>query len=256
MAMEYRSSFQAGRKANKIIAVMSGKGGVGKSTIAGLLAVGFRRQGLRVGVLDGDLISPSLVSMFGMEMQFSLDEDGAVEPLKSHSGVKVMSMNLFQASTSDPLVWRGPMISSAFKQFYSEISWGQLDYLFIDVPTGTSDVPMTVLHSLPLDGIIVVSSPQKLARAVTQRCVNMIHQLNGRILGVIENSLLFIGHDESPDSDSARSLVEMTEAPLLTQLPFDPRLTALCDAGQIEAYHAEVLETLIARLTVVLTDEE
>ncbi len=146
------------RKIKQVIAVMSGKGGVGKSLVTGLLAVSLRRQGLRVGILDGDITGPSIARMFGTKGQPGRSADGGMEPLVSKNGVKVMSMNMFLENESDPVIWRGPMISSAIKQFYSEVDWGQLDYLLVDLPPGTSDAPMTVLQSLPVDGVIIVSS--------------------------------------------------------------------------------------------------
>ncbi|HET7637589.1 MAG TPA: P-loop NTPase, partial [Ktedonobacteraceae bacterium] len=146
------------RKIKQVIAVMSGKGGVGKSLVTGLLAVSLRRQGLRVGVLDGDITGPSIARMFGTRGQPGKSANGGIEPLTSRGGIKVMSMNMFLENESDPVVWRGPMVSSAIKQFYSDVDWGQLDYLLVDLPPGTSDAPMTVLQSLPVDGIIIVSS--------------------------------------------------------------------------------------------------
>lgn len=248
---------KAQRKAKSIIAIMSGKGGVGKSVVAGLLAAGLQREGRQIGLLDGDLTSPAIVSMFDTEPQFALNEEGIVEPLKSASGIKIMSMNVFQEHESDPIIWRGPMLSSAFKQFYSDTDWGDLDYLIVDVPTGTSDVPMTVMHSLPLDGIVIVSSPQKLATAMTQRCVNMIRQFEGRIIGVVENMAYFIASDgecyEPFGPGNSHRLTEMAQELLLARLPFDPEMVACCDAGQIEAYRSETIDRLVANVLTKLT---
>lgn len=258
--MEEHSTTEMRPKAQKIIAVMGGKGGVGKSTIAGLLAVSLRRQGYSVGILDGDLTSPAVVHMFGTDIQLTINEQGNVEPLISNDGVKIMSMNVFQENANEPLVWRGPMISSAFKQFYSDIDWGNLDYLIVDVPTGTSDVPITVLHSLPLDGIILVSSPHKLATAMTEKCVAMIQQVKKHIIGVVENMAYFTApHGEYYElfgPSSAGHLTTMTHAPLLAQIPFDPELAARCDTGQIEGYKAEVMNRLIADVLAALTSVE
>src|SRR5947209_7802458 len=148
------------RPIKQVIAVMSGKGGVGKSLVTGLLAVSLRRQGLRVGVLDGDITGPSIARMFGTRGQPAKSASGGIEPLTSRGGIKVMSMNMFLENESDPVVWRGPMVSSAIKQFYSDVDWEELDYLLVDLPPGTSDAPMTVLQSLPVDGVVIVSSPQ------------------------------------------------------------------------------------------------
>jgi Mrp family chromosome partitioning ATPase len=159
-----------------------------------------------------------------------------------------MSMNMFLEKESDPVVWRGPMVSSALKQFYSDVDWGKLDYLLVDLPPGTSDAPMTVLQSLPVDGIIIVSSPQMLATMIVMKCINMVRQLKGIIVGVVENMSYF----ETPDGEryeifgpsNGTELVALSGAPLLSQLPIDPALTSLCDAGRVEEYYAEAYETL------------
>src|SRR5256712_1039143 len=236
------------RKIKQVIAVMSGKGGVGKSLVTGLLAVSLRRQGMRVGILDGDITGPSIARMFGTRGQPNKSVSGGIDPLSSRGGIKVMSMNMFLENESDPVVWRGPMISSALKQFYSDVDWNELDYLFVDLPPGTSDAPMTVLQSLPVDGIIIVSSPQLLATMVVKKCINMVRQLKGVIVGVVENMAYF----ETPNGEryeifgpgNGPELVNMTGAPLLAQLPIDPQLTSLCDAGRAEAHHAEAYDLL------------
>ncbi len=246
----------AERKIKQVIAVMSGKGGVGKSLVTGLLAVSLRRQGQRVGILDGDITGPSIARMFGTKGQPGKSADGGIEPLVSKGGIKVMSMNMFLEKDSDPVVWRGPMISSAIKQFYSDVSWGNLDYLLVDLPPGTSDAPMTVLQSLPVDGIVIVTSPQMLATMIVMKCINMVRQLKGVIVGVVENMSYF----ETPTGEryeifgpsNGADLVGMTGAPLLAQLPIDSSLTALCDLGRVEEYYAEGYETLAANFVNTL----
>lgn len=236
------------RKIKQVIAVMSGKGGVGKSLVTGLLAVSLRRQGQRVGILDGDITGPSIARMFGTKGQPAKSANGGIEPLTSKGGVKVMSMNMFLENESDPVVWRGPMISGAIKQFYTDVDWDQLDYLLVDLPPGTSDAPMTVLQALPVDGIIIVSSPQLLASMVVKKCINMVRQLRGVIVGVVENMAYF----ETPNGERyeifgpshGTELVALTGAPLLGNLPIDPSLTTLCDAGRVEEYYADAYEEL------------
>jgi hybrid cluster-associated redox disulfide protein len=240
----------AGKDGNikQVIAIMSGKGGVGKSLVTGLLAVSLRRQGMRVGILDGDITGPSIAHMFGTKGQPMKSASGGIDPLTSLGGIKVMSMNMFLEEESQPVVWRGPMISSAIKQFYSDVDWGRLDYLLVDLPPGTSDAPMTVLQSLPVDGIVIVSSPQLLATMVVKKCINMVQQLKGIIVGVVENMSYF----ETPNGEryeifgasNGPELVDMTNAPLLAQLPIDSGLTTLCDAGRIEEYHSAAYEML------------
>src|SRR2546430_2952490 len=236
------------RKIKNVIAIMSGKGGVGKSLVTGLLAVSLRRQGMRVGILDGDITGPSIARMFGTRGQPNKSVSGGIDPLSSRGGIKVMSMNMFLENESDPVVWRGPMISSALKQFYSDVDWCELDYLLVDLHPGTSDAPMTVLQSLPVDGIIIVSSPQMLATMVVMKCINMVRQLKGIIVGVVENMAYF----QTPEGEryeifgpsNGTELVTMTGAPLLAHLPTDPQLTTLCDAGRVEEYHAEAYDLL------------
>jgi hybrid cluster-associated redox disulfide protein len=236
------------RKIKQVIAIMSGKGGVGKSLVTGLLAVSLRRQGQRVGILDGDITGPSIARMFGTTGSPTKSASGGIEPLRSKGGIKVMSMNMFLEKESDPVVWRGPMVSSAIKQFYSDVDWGDLDYLLVDLPPGTSDAPMTVMQALPVDGVVVVSSPQMLATMIVMKCINMVQQLKGVIVGVVENMAYF----ETPNGEryeifgasNGTELVSMTGAPLLGQLPIDPSLAALCDAGRVEEYYAEAYELL------------
>jgi hybrid cluster-associated redox disulfide protein len=240
------SSASPDRKIKNVIAVMSGKGGVGKSLVTGLLAVSLRRQGLRVGILDGDITGPSIARMFGTKGQPSKTANGGIEPLRSKNGIKVMSMNMFLENESDPVVWRGPMVSSAIKQFYSDVDWEQLDYLLVDLPPGTSDAPMTVLQSLPVDGIVIVSSPQMLATMIVKKCISMVQQLKGIIVGVVENMAYF----ETPSGEryeifgasNGTDLVALTGAPLLGQLPLDPTLATLCDAGRVEEYYSDPYE--------------
>jgi hybrid cluster-associated redox disulfide protein len=244
------------RKIKQVIAIMSGKGGVGKSLVTGLLAVSLRRQGQRVGILDGDITGPSIARMFGTIGSPTKSASGGIEPLRSKGGIKVMSMNMFLEKESDPVVWRGPMVSSAIKQFYSDVDWGDLDYLLVDLPPGTSDAPMTVMQALPVDGVVVVSSPQMLATMIVMKCINMVQQLKGVIVGVVENMAYF----ETPNGEryeifgasNGTELVSMTGAPLLGQLPIDPALAALCDSGRVEEYYSETYEALAANFVSTL----
>jgi hybrid cluster-associated redox disulfide protein len=237
------------RKVRHIIAVMSGKGGVGKSLVTGLLAVTLRRQGLRVGILDGDITGPSIAKEFGVRGKPTKGQTG-MEPPTTIGGVKVMSMNMFLPNATDPLVWRGPMVSSAIKQFYSDVDWGDLDFLLVDLPPGTSDAPMTVMQSLPLDGVIVVSSPQMLATEIVMKCVKMVQTLKGKILGLVENMAYMTMPDGSTKEifgpSTGAELVALSGAPLLAQIPLDPEIALLCDAGKLEEYNSEAFDTLAA----------
>jgi hybrid cluster-associated redox disulfide protein len=237
-----------GGKIKHIIAIMSGKGGVGKSLVTGLLGVALRRQGLRVGILDGDITGPTIAKMFGATGRPGKGENG-IEPLRSRTGIAIMSMNMFLPNETDPVVWRGPMVSSAIKQFYGDVDWGELDYLLVDLPPGTSDAPMTVMQSLPVEGVIIVSSPQMLATMIVMKCIGMVRTLKGRLVGIVENMVYFTppGSNERYElfgPSNGRELVGMTGAPLLAQLPIDPKLAELCDAGRVESYESEAYTTL------------
>jgi len=215
--------------------------------VTGLLAVALQRQGLKVGVLDGDITGPSIAKEFGVRGQ-PRKTDAGIEPLRSVGGIKVMSMNMFLPDSTDPVVWRGPMVSSAIRQFYSDADWGNLDFLLVDLPPGTSDAPMTVMQSLPVDGVIIVSSPQMLATEIVVKCIKMVQTLKGRILGVVENMAYLTMPDGSRNEifgpSNGGDLVYMTGAPLLAQIPIDPEIAMLCDGGKIEDYNSESFDTL------------
>ena len=240
---------QTGGRIRNIIAVMSGKGGVGKSLVTGLLGVALQRQGLKVGILDGDITGPSIGRMFGVENNVTKTPAGIV-PFQTKSGIRVISMNMLLPNETDPVVWRGPMVSMAIKQFYTDVDWDQLDYLLVDLPPGTSDAPMTVMQSLPVDGVVIVSSPQMLATMIVKKCINMVHTLKGRIVGVVENMAylqLPTGDRMEPFGPSnGTDLVVMTGAPLLAQFPIDPTLAQLCDSGKVENYESDDFTTFAA----------
>jgi len=230
-----------------VIAIMSGKGGVGKSLVTGLLAVTLRRSGYRVGILDGDITGPSIPRMFGLQPG-SMSQNG-VEPPHTATGIAVMSMNLLLEEEDQAVIWRGPMVANAIKQFYSDLNWGELDYLFVDLPPGTSDAPMTAMQSLPLDGVIVVSSPQGLATMIVSKAIHMAQRLQMPILGMVEN----MSYVELPGSGEhfelfgptqGQHLVALSGAPLLGRLPIDPLIARLCDAGDIESYRSAPYEEL------------
>ncbi|HEX6797694.1 MAG TPA: P-loop NTPase [Ktedonobacterales bacterium] len=238
-----------------VIAVMSGKGGVGKSLVTGLLAVALQRQGLKIGILDGDITGPTIAKEFGV-LGRPKKTEGGIEPLRSQGGIKVMSMNMFLPDSTDPVVWRGPMVSSAIKQFYSDADWGKLDFLLVDLPPGTSDAPMTVMQSLPLDGVVIVSSPQTVATDVVKKAIKMVQTLKGRILGVVENMAYMTMPDGSRKEifgpSNGPELVALTGAPLLAQLPIDPDISLLCDGGRIEDYYSPEYDTLTGNFMTAL----
>lgn len=231
-----------------IIAVMSGKGGVGKSLVAGLLAVGLNRQGYEVGVLDADITGPSIPKMFGITTRPGGSDTGIL-PALSRSGIEIMSINLLLPHEDDAVIWRGPLISKAIQQFWEEVVWGKLDYLLVDLPPGTADAPLTVMQTLPLSGVIIVFSPQDLAAMVVRKAIKMAQKMNVPILGVVENMSYLI----LPDSGKRIEVFGKTKgqemsmaagAPLLEQLPIDPELAKLCDDGKIERYNSGVVNNL------------
>lgn len=242
-------------KIRHIIAIMSGKGGVGKSLVTGLIAIALRRQGLKVGILDGDITGPSIAKEFGVRGSPSKTADG-IAPLVTVGGVKIVSMNMFLPDSTDPVVWRGPMISSAIKQFYSDVDWGKLDFLLVDLPPGTSDEAMTVMQSLPVDGVVIVSSPQMLATEIVIKCIKMVQTLKGKVMGLVENMAYLTMPDGSRNEifgpSNGADLVALTGAPLLTQLPIDPEIAMLCDAGLLENYNSDSFDTLASNFTTAL----
>ena len=236
----------------KVIAVVSGKGGVGKSTVTCSLAAAMAQRGRRVGVLDADITGPSVPTAFGVHGHATGSEFG-IYPAVSQGGVEIMSLNLLTENETDPVVWRGPVIAGAVKQFWTDVIWGDLDYLFVDMPPGTGDVPLTVFQSLPVDGVIVVTSPQDLVSMIVTKAVKMAEMMNIPILGVVENYSYF----QCPDCGKQHAIfgeskVEEVAAGLglkvLAKLPIDPALAAACDQGQVDAYVPNPLAPLAQEL--------
>ncbi|MFC2062498.1 P-loop NTPase [Chloroflexota bacterium] len=235
-------------KIGHVIAVMSGKGGVGKSLVAGLTAVALRRQGYDVGIMDADITGPSIPRMFGITSRPSGNDTGML-PVLSKSGIEIMSMNLLLPSEDDAVIWRGPLIGKAITQFWEEVLWGKLDFLIVDLPPGTADAPLTVMQTLPISGVIIVFTPQDLTAMIVRKAVNMAQKMDKPVLGVVEN----MSHLYVPEIDKKIELfgksrgVEMAHAaaaPLLGQIPIDPELARLCDEGNIERYDSEILTEL------------
>jgi len=239
-----------------VIAVMSGKGGVGKSLVASLTAVALRRQGYEVGILDADITGPSIPRMFGISSRPSGGETG-IMPVPSRSGVAVMSINLLLASEDDAVVWRGPLIARAITQFWEEVLWGKLDYLIVDLPPGTADAPLTVMQSLPISGMIAVFTPQDLTAMVVRKAVKMARQMEKKIIGVVENmSYLYVAEIDKrielfgPSRGDA--MAKDAGAPLLGRLPIDPALAKLCDEGNIERYDAAAFNEYTEKLSAAV----
>ena len=231
-----------------IIAVMSGKGGVGKSLVASLVAIALKRQGYEVGILDADITGASIPKMFGITARPAGGESGIL-PVLSRSGIEVMSINLLLPSEDDAVIWRGPLIGRAITQFWEEVLWGKLDYLIVDLPPGTADAPLTVMQTLPVSGVIIVFTPQDLTTMIVRKAVRMVQQMGKPILGVVENmSYLYVPEIDKKievfGKSQGEEMAHAAHAPLLGQLPIDPELAKLCDEGNIERYNAEVVGRL------------
>jgi len=242
------------------IAVMSGKGGVGKSLIASLLASSFAREGKDVGILDADITGSSIPKMFGLNVHPTGSETGIL-PISSRSGIEVMSMNLLLPSEDEAVIWRGPLMSRAITQFWEEVLWGKLDYLIIDLPPGTGDAPLTVMQTVPLSGVIDVFTPQDLTTMIVRKAVKMARKMNVRVLGVIENmSYLLLSETGKKLEIFGRSkgeeMAKTSEAPLLGRLPIDPDLARLCDQGEIEKYSSDAISEIFASLVAVLNERK
>lgn len=231
----------------KTIAVMSGKGGVGKSSVTSLIAIALQEMGYKVGIMDADITGPSVPKVFGINKKRAVGTDLGVKPVETSSGIKVMSINLLLDDEEAPVVWRGPILGQTVKQFYTDVYWGELDFLLIDMPPGTGDVPLTVMQSIPMDGMIMVSSPQDLVKLIVKKSVNMAHKLDIKILGLVENMAGF----RCPDCDAIHDVFGKSKVPMIaeeigvniiTSIPIDPLMTELSDEGRLELYLKSQLE--------------
>ncbi|MGN0779816.1 MAG: P-loop NTPase [Aristaeellaceae bacterium] len=239
-----------GSRVKKVIGVVSGKGGVGKSLVTSLLASHMRRKGASAAVLDADITGPSIPRMFGAR-QRAQGCDAGILPVSSSSGVKLMSINLLLENDTDPVVWRGSLIAGTVKQFWSDVVWGDVDYMFVDMPPGTGDVPLTVFQSLPVDGIIIVTSPQELVGMIVAKAINMAQMMDIPVLGLVENMAYMTCPDCRrrlyPFGEGKTQYVAHAHGlPMLGQIPIDPTLAHACDMGAIELVHEDWLEAAVA----------
>lgn len=222
----------------RVIGVISGKGGVGKSLVTSTLAVLMRRKGYRIGVLDADITGPSIPKMFGITKKAEGSEFG-IYPERTHNNINVMSVNLLLEKDDSPVIWRGPIISGTVKQFWTDVIWGEIDYLFLDMPPGTGDVPLTVFQSIPLDGVVIVTSPQDLVSLIVRKAYNMAKSMNIPVLGIVENMSWFKCPDCGKDiklfgESKIEEIASKLGVPVLGRMPIDPSIAELCDQGEIE----------------------
>ncbi len=236
--IDFREKPLASTHINKVIGVVSGKGGVGKSSVTSSLAIALNRAGYKVGIMDADITGPSIPKMFGIRNKAQGDEEGII-PVETRTGIRIMSMNLLLEDDSDPVVWRGPVIGGAVKQCWTDVVWGDLDYLLVDMPPGTGDVALTVFQSLPVDGIVIVTTPQDLVSLIVEKAMKMANLMNVPVLGMVENMSYF----RCPDCGKEHSIFGVSNAlatsvkygiDAFARLPLDPALATACDRGTIE----------------------
>jgi Mrp family chromosome partitioning ATPase len=236
----------------KVIGIISGKGGVGKSLVTSLLAVSMNRRGFHTAILDADVTGPSIPKAFGIQERAMVGGDGLF-PVKSKTGIDVMSVNLLLENTTDPVVWRGPLIAGMVKQFWTDVIWDDVDFMFIDMPPGTGDVPLTVFQSIPIDGIVIVTSPQELVSMIVEKAVRMAEMMNIPILGLIEN----MAYLKCPDcgkeikvfgESHIEEIAKTHKIDLFAKIPIDSRIASACDKGMIELFDGNWLDDIEGRL--------
>ena len=240
-------------RVKKVIGIVSGKGGVGKSLVTSMMASATNKRGFNTAVLDADITGPSIPRMFGIKEHALGDGKNHIFPCKSSNGVDIMSINLLLESDTDPVVWRGPVIAGVVKQFWTDVVWKDIDYMYVDMPPGTGDVPLTVFQSLPVDGIIVVTSPQSLVSMVVAKAVRMAELMNIPILGIVENMSYFTcpdcGREIKVFGDSHVEEIATTYGiPLLAHLPIDPAAAAACDSGKVESIDTAPIQPALDKI--------
>lgn len=245
-----RAPENANSHIKKVIGVVSGKGGVGKSLVTGLSAVCMNKKGYKTAILDADITGPSIPKMFGIGRLNYADENGNMLPATTKGGMEIMSLNMLMDNETDPVIWRGPVIAGIVKQFWSDVNWGDVDYMFVDMPPGTGDVPLTVFQSLPVDGIIVVATPQELVGMIVEKAINMAKMMNVPVLGIVENmSYMTCPHCGEPIYIFGESKIDAYAASLglnvLGKIPMNPEIAAKCDAGEAEDIEVDCLDSLV-----------
>ncbi len=247
-AKDFSESLHEMSNVKKVIGIISGKGGVGKSLVTAMLAVAMKRKGYSIGILDADITGPSIPKAFGLKEKAKMSKLG-IYPVRSKDGIDIISINLLLEDATDPVIWRGPLIAGAVKQFWTDVIWIDEDYLFIDMPPGTGDVPLTVFQSMAVDGIIVVTSPQELVSMIVAKAVKMAEMMHVPILGLVENFSYFTCPDNGKDykifgESHIDKIANDYGLKILAKLPVDPRISELCDKGMIESFEGGWLDSL------------
>lgn len=250
---KFKIKTQPGTHIGKIIAVMSGKGGVGKSSIASQLAVGLKSKGYEVGLLDADITGPSIAEAFGINEAARGTADGVISPAKADNGIKIISTNMILPNKTDPVVWRASIVTNVTKQFYTDVDWGKIDYMIVDMPPGTGDVPLTVFQSLPIDGIVAVATPQGLVEMVVEKSLKMAKMMGKNIIGIVENMSYFV----CPDCGSKHAIFGESNidnvakkygVDTIVKLPIDPSIASKVDAGRASEIENNLLDPIIEKI--------
>ena len=248
-AESFLKPLREGASVKKVIGVVSGKGGVGKSLVTCLMASEIQRRGFNAAVLDADITGPSVPKSFGVH-EHCLGTEEYLIPVQTHTGVQLMSINLILQNETEPVVWRGPVIAGAVTQFWTDVMWQDVDYMFVDMPPGTGDVPLTVFQALPIDGIVIVTSPQDLVGMIVEKAINMANLMNVPVLGIVENMSYFkcpdCGKEHSIFGESkVEELAKLHNVPHFAKLPIDPLIAKMVDAGKVEAVGGQLISGLV-----------
>ena len=242
----------------KVIGIVSGKGGVGKSLVTSLLAVLLKQKGYQTAVLDGDITGASITKVFGVDgMEIRGINENTMLPVSSKTGIRIMSINLFLEEPTNPVVWRGPVLAGALKQFWTDVAWGDVDYMFVDMPPGTGDIPLTAFQSLPLDGIVIVTTPQELVGDIVTKAFKMANMMNIPVLGLVENMSYFVCPKCEEKhyiygNGSTKEIAKNFNVDVVSELPITPKYAKLCDNGEIENLDDELLTEIVEKLENLL----
>jgi Mrp family chromosome partitioning ATPase len=252
-SFDFKAYLNEQSSVKKVIGVVSGKGGVGKSLVTSMVAVQMNRKGYKTAILDADITGPSIPKAFGLKEKAKARDEETIIPVKSRTGIDIMSLNLLLDKGSDPVVWRGPIIAGTVKQFWSNVIWEDIDYMFVDMPPGTGDVPLTVFQSLPVDGIIVVTSPQELVSMIVEKAVRMAELMNIPVIGIVENMSYFkcpnCNEEHKIFGDShIEKVAEEHGLDVLAKLPIDPEIAKTVDKGMIEDVKVDWFDKVIEKI--------
>ena len=258
---DMRAVLKKGSSVKKVIGIMSGKGGVGKSLVTSLMACKLNKDGFRTAILDADITGPAIPEAFGVGTERAVAEGDALSPVVTDSGIQLMSMNFLLENENDPVIWRGPVIAGAVKQFWTDVIWKDVDFMFVDMPPGTGDVPLTIFQSLPVDGIIIVSSPQQLVRVIVEKAVKMANMMNIPILGLVEN----MSYVRCPDcgreisvfgKSNIESIANSFGLPVLARIPTEEATSAAVDSGDIESLDFHYLDDAVETVKKLMSGGE